>query len=510
MEVSMRIEMNKDKKIPAYRQIYEQVKRQIQCGELVSGDVLPPERKLAELLGVNRTTVLNAYRELKADGLIASHVGQGTIVCSGYDSSEKSVITIPRGNEPPWQQLFSTSSAAFESHILKDLLTLANRKDIITFATGIASADSGPLEIFRGIENEILEKKDLRGLLHAPTEGFRSFRVKLCQMMQRRGVSTDPEEVMVVSGSQQGIDILARVLLDPGDVVIVEDPSYFPAITAFRAVGARVIGIPLDEYGMRTDLLEEALQRHRPKLIYTIPTHQNPTGIDMSLTRRRELISLSDRYRTLILEDDAYGELCYEGTPPPTLKSMDTEGYVIYLSTFSKAVYSGLRIGWMVAHKRVIRRCVSAKQTMDLHSASLSQWVLEPFLGQDFVAHIEKMRVEYRQKRDLMVQTLEHWAPPGSSWNCPSGGYYVWMTLPSDIDINLLVKKAADKGVAFVPGYAFYLDQRLTGELRLNFTGASIAEIPEGIRRLCSAMNEAMDEHKTHAATSGIEFSPII
>lgn len=506
----MRIEIDKDRKIPAYRQICEQVKRQIRLGEMVSGDVLPPERKLAELLGVNRTTVLNAYRELKADGLIASHVGRGTIVCAGDSISETPAAATPRANEPPWQQLFSTSSAAFESHILKDLLTLANRKDIITFATGIASADSGPLEIFRGVEKKILEEKDMRGLLHAPTEGFRSFRVKLCQMMQRRGVSADPEEVMVVSGSQQGIDVLSRVLIDPGDVVVAEDPSYFPAITAFRAAGARVIGIPLDGDGMRTDLLEEVLQRHRPKLIYTMPTHQNPTGTDMSLSRRRELISLANRYRTLILEDDAYGELCYEGTPPPTLKSMDTEGYVIYLSTFSKAVYSGLRIGWMVAHKRLIQRCVSAKQTMDLHSASLSQWVLEPFLGRDFVSHIEKMRNEYRQKRNLMADSLERFAPTGSSWNRPSGGYYIWMTLPRDIDINLLVKKAAEKGVAFVPGYAFYLDNRPTGELRLNFTGASMTEIPEGIRRLCSAVDEAAQEQRSLSPLYGIEFSPII
>jgi DNA-binding transcriptional MocR family regulator len=506
----MRIEIDKGRKTPAYRQIYEQVKSQIRLGELVSGDILPPERKLAELLGVNRTTVLNAYRELKADGLIASHVGQGTIVCAGDAINETNVITIPRANEPPWQQLFSTSSAAFESHILKDLLTLANRKDIITFATGIASADSGPLEIFRGIEKKILEEKDLRGLLHAPTEGFFSFRMKLCQMMQRRGVSADPEEVMVVSGSQQGIDILARVLLDPGDVVVVEDPSYFPAITAFRAAGARVIAIPLDSDGMRADLLEEALQRYRPKLIYTIPTHQNPTGIDMSLSRRRELISLSNRYRTLILEDDAYGELCYEGTPPPTLKSMDTEGYVIYLSTFSKAVYSGLRIGWMIAHKRLIQRCVSAKQTMDLHSASLSQWVFEPFLGRDFANHVEKMRDEYRQKRDLMTDSLERYAPPGCSWNRPSGGYYIWMTLPRDTDIGLLVKKASEQGVAFVPGYAFYLDNRSTNELRLNFTGASMTDIPEGIRRLCFAIEETIKDSENIRVSSRIEFSPII
>ena len=513
----MRIEIDKARKVPAYRQIYEQIARKIRIGELLPGDLLPPERKLADILGVNRTTVLNAYRELKADGLLDSKVGHGTFIAenaaepdSRYAESPKPLYSHLSSGELPWARLFSESSAAFESHLLKDLLTLASRRDIITFATGIASPDSGPSEILRGLENKILVEHELRGLLHAPAEGFLSFRSALCRMMRKRGVEADPEEVVVLSGSQQGIDILARVLVDPGDVVVVEEPTYFPAITAFRAAGARIIGVPLDEDGLRTDILEEILQRNHPKLIYTMPSHQNPTGIDMSMRRRRELLSLAARYRVPILEDDAYGELSYDHEPLPTLKSMDRDGHVIYLSTFSKAVYSGLRIGWMIGHAKLIKRVVSVKQTADLHSSSLSQYLLEPFLDRGFAHHIEKMRVEYREKRDLMCDALERYAPDGVAWNRPVGGYYIWAVLPPGADVALLLRKSAEQGVAFVPGYAFYHDGRATETIRLNFTGASVTEIPEGIRRLCVALRETLDESLPPAAGDNFEVRPIV
>ncbi len=513
----MRIEIDRGRKAPAYRQIYEQIAAKIRIGELLPGDSLPPERKLAETIGVNRTTVLNAYRELKADGLLDSRVGHGTFVADRMAGSNMRLAGSPKpmyahsaGGELPWQRLFSESSAAFESHLLKDLLTLASRRDIITFATGIASPDSGPSEILRGLEDKILVEHELRGLLHAPAEGFLSFRTALCRMMRRRGVEAVPDEVMVLSGSQQGIDVLARVLIDPGDVVVVEEPTYFPAITAFRAAGARVVGVPLDADGLRTDILEEILQRSHPKFVYTMPSHQNPTGIDMSLPRRRELLALAARYRVPLIEDDAYGELSYDHAPLPTLKSMDRDGHVIYLSTFSKVVYSGLRIGWMIGHKKLIKRAISVKQTADLHSSSLSQYLLEPFLEQGFERHIEKMRVEYRGKRDLMCDSLERYMPDGVTWDRPVGGYYIWALLPHGADMALLLRKAAGQGVAFVPGSAFYHDGRASETIRLNFTGASMAEIPEGIRRLSEALRETLKESIPPAAGDDFELRPIV
>jgi 2-aminoadipate transaminase len=373
----MMLNISRSSKTPVYIQIADQIRRQILSGELPAGQRLPSERKLAERLGVNRTTILNAFELLKSEGLLDAWVGSGTVVRSVVrEESGESLAAA----EPVWNQLFSQYAGRFGSGLVKDLLSLASRTDVISFATGIASPDSGPVEILRGLETEVLKKENIRALLHSPTEGFLTLRTAMCDLMQRRGVFCGPDEVMLLAGSQQGIDLAARVFLDPGDIVVIEEPTYFPAIQIFRAAGARLMSVPVDGDGMRVDVLEQLLARYRPKLIYTVPTYQNPTGTEMSLERRKRLVALAGRYNTVVLEDDAYGDLCYEGVQPPLLKSLDGAGYVIYLSTFSKNVYSGLRLGWMVADARIIRQFSSSKQLTDLHSCSLSQWLVERFV----------------------------------------------------------------------------------------------------------------------------------
>jgi len=494
---------------PVYMQIFEQVRRQILSGEIMPGFRLPPERKLAESLGVNRTTVLNAYRELKAEGLVGSRMGQGTIVLS-YLQDE----TTPTGYklpEPSWNQIFSTYANGIDSHIVKDLLTLASRKDVISFATGIASPETGPIEALAGIEHELVRQKDYKALLHSPTEGFTSLREAIGGLMQKRGVYCHFDEVMLLAGSQQGIDLTARIMLDPGDIVIVEEPSFFPAMQVFKAVGARVVGIPVDEKGMQVDLLEQLLQRYRPKLIYTIPNFHNPTGTEMELARRRRLVELAHKYRVLILEDDAYGDLCYEGHPLPSLKSMDNEGYVIYLSTFSKTIYSGLRLGWMVAHKKAVKKFAAAKQIMDLHSSSLSQWIVERFIvngGLD--RHIPMICREYRMKRDAMYDALVKYAPVDLMWNRPRGGYYIWCKLPKEVPASKLIAQAALRKVVFVPGTAFFSIDQGDNYIRLNFTFAALKDISAGVQGLCEAMQELIDNYDDSAGDSTMEINPIV
>ncbi len=504
----MRLALERDDGIPLYIQLYQQLRRQITDGELTAGMRLPSERKLAEHLNVNRTTVLSAYNKLKTEGLIGSRVGDGTVVLDiGVNKDGK----YSKIREPAWNQLFSQYINRLDSFLVADLLTLASRSDVIHFATGLASPESGPLETLRGIEREVVEDKNYRALMHTPTEGLMSLRQSVSRLMCRRGVYCRPEEIMMLAGSQEGIDLAARVFIDPGDIVVLEEPTYFPAIQAFTAVGARVIGIPVDENGMQVEVLEQLLTRYRPKLIYTSPTFQNPSGVSMSGERRRRLIELASRHGIIVLEDDAYGDLCYEGTPLPMLKSYDSEGYVIYLSTFSKNIYPGLRLGWITAHRTIINRFASARKIIDLHSNSLSQWIVERFINSGALEeHLIKICKEYKMRRDLMYNALEKYAPGGMRWNRPAGGYYIWCRLPDGLSANNLIAKAAEHRVAFIPGSPFFATQPGDGYVRLNFTYAKINEIEEGIKRLCAAVNELSAMNVNGSVYQPEDINPIV
>lgn len=505
----MKVTINRETETHVYIQIFEQIRRQILSGELLPGFRLPAERRLAERLGVNRTTVLNAYRELKSEGLVVSHIGKGTIVLSYIDEDLNSVKE--ESQELTWNQIFSEYSSKLDFYLVKELMVLASRKDVISFATGIASPEMGPIQALKGIEYELVEKNFYKALLHSPTEGFTSLREAVCGLMHKRGVYCQYDEVMMLSGSQQGIDLIAKLILDPGDIVVVEEPSFFPAIQAFKAIGARVIGIPIDDKGMRIEVLEQLLQRYRPKMIYTIPTFQNPSGTEMELDRRKRLVELAYKYRVLIVEDDAYGDLCYEGRSLPILKSMDNDGYIIYLSTFSKNMYAGLRLGWMVANKKVIKKFASAKQIMDLHSSSLSQWIVERFITNGGLeSHLPKVCREYKVKRDAMHDALSKYAPADLIWNRPRGGYYIWCKLPNNVSASKLVSKAAEYKVVFVPGTPFFTSGQGDDFIRLNFTFASLKDIEKGVERLCRAMKDLIDNNDNYEVFNHIEINPIV
>lgn len=499
----MRIILDRGSHRPLYLQITDQIKRQILSGELPDGFRLPSERRLAENLGVNRITIMNAYRDLKAENLIGSRVGQGTVVLSGpADGEEKGSWQ----QEPVWNQYFSEYSERSSVNILNSLLSIANQPDIISFATGIISQECVPPEVLKGVEGE-----DAKSLLHSPVEGFYSLRQAIAGQMEKKGSYCVPEEIMLLSGSQQGIDLTARLLLNPGDLVVTEDPTFFPAIKTFKATGARVLGIPVEEDGMRTDILEQYLQRYQPKFIYTIPSFHNPTGSEMSLVKRRKLIELAHKYKVLILEDDAYGELCYEKPALPTLKSMDSSGYVIYLNTFSKTVYPGLRIGWVAAHRQFIRRLASVRQIADLHTNCLSQKLIERYLESGKMEeHITGLCVRHRKKRDVMAVALARYAPVEMSYRIPEGGYYFWCRLPEGISAERLVGRAADYRVAFLPGKSSFTDEQDDCHIRLNFTFAGEADIEAGIRRLCQAVREEMQACKTFRTETITDFNPIV
>ncbi|TYQ14856.1 UNVERIFIED_CONTAM: DNA-binding transcriptional MocR family regulator [Acetivibrio alkalicellulosi] len=504
----MIIKIDRNTKTPIYIQIRNQIRSMIFDGQLPAGFILPPERKLADSLGINRSTVLNAYRELKADGLVDSHVGKGTIVQSHLTEVSKGGGVI---NPPQWRQFFSQMAERSTMPLLRELLETANREDIISFAAGISGLEMDPIETLVGMETDLINQPSHFALKHTPTEGFLSLRENIALLMEKRGVSCSIEEIMVLSGSQQGIDLAARVFIDPGDVIIVEEPSFFSALQIFQSVGARVMGVPVDENGMQIDILEQVLQRYRPKFIYTMPTYQNPSGVSMSLERRKALIELAYKRKVLILEDDPYGELRFEGNRLPPLKEIDKYGHVIYLSTFSKILFPGIRIGWMVAPKPVINQFAMAKQMADLHANSISQWIVDRFLSSGSLdQHIKKICTEYEIRRDLMLESLMNNPIEGLKWNKPLGGFYLWCKLPERTPYSALLVKAAQNGVVYVPGTAFYLGGREEEYIRLNYTYPPRESIKLGVDKLKKSISETLDSIPKTQKIRLSEIKPIV
>lgn len=503
----MKLQIDKSKKLPLYQQIVEQIRAQITSGEIPEGYQFPSERQLAEALGVNRTTVLNAYKELKADGLMASHVGRGTIAVRAC--GEEPVKAVYPG-EPIWDHLFSDYLKNSDGFDVNKYLEIANRKDVISFAAGIASFENPPIQAFEGIGEELLERQS--SMLVSSVAGFSSFRRVMSSYMQKRSCFCQPSEIMIVSGAQQGIDLVARAFINPGDIVFIEEPSFFPAIQAFRSLGARLMAIPMEEDGMNVDVLEQLLTRYRPKLIYTMPAYHNPCGVSMSTSKRIRFLELINKYGVPVLEDDPYSELCYEGQTMTPLKSMDKSGYVIYLSTFSKTVYPGLRLGWIWANKKLIYRLSNIRQLMDLHSSCISQLIVEHFIASgEMEKYLSLIRREYRDGRDIMMDALKTYAPPGLTWNHPDGGYYLWCRLPEGLPADLLATQAAQNGVAVLPGTPFYLPgQKGENYIRLNYTFPPRNRITEGIRVLCEVIRKLTVSEKEDGALSDGEISPIL
>ena len=487
----MNIQIDKNSSVPMYRQIVNQIRRQIISGKLSAGYILPPERKLADQLGVNRTTVLNAYRELKAENLIGSHVGKGTVVQPLRDEPDESAPYTPA--KPVWSHFYSDYSSQFDGYSLSSVRELAGSHYRISFATGTPNDSLLPSDLMEAINTELFNHKPGTGELLSPVEGYDELRQSIAAYMSGKGTGCLPAEVMILSGSQQGIDLAARLFINPGDYIVVEEPSYFPALESFKTAGARLVGIPMDKDGMRTEFLEGILQRYHPKMIYTIPSYHNPTGATLSLARRKELIEIARRYHTLIIEDDAYGELCYDGSPLPTLKSMENIGYVIYISTFSKSVSPGLQTGWMIADKEVIRKMSGLGQMIDLHTSATSQKLCNQLLTSSRLEqHIGDLIKQYKERRDIAAAALEVCAPAGLSWDLPAGGYYLWCRLPKGISARKLLEETKTERVVFMPGDIFFLSGREDRYIRLNFVYPPKAEIAEGIRIICDRLCEML------------------
>ena len=447
---------------PIYRRLVELVAQAIGDGRVPAGAHLPAERDLAGALHVSRTTIVSAYRELEARGLVRGYVGRGTFVCATPE---------PGGAPFAWRGKISSAALQSTPTTVRDIVQAASDPALINFAAGQPALDQFPADEFRRTLDGILTRDPLAALRFGPTEGEPRLRAAIA-----RRFGGSPAEVLIVGGAQQGLDLLARCLIDPGDTVILDRPGYLGAIDSFRAAGARLVG--WDVHRSDVDELEEQILRYRPKFIYLTPTHHNPTGLTMPLRVRREVLELAARYRLPIIEDDTYRDLSLGGPPPPSLYALDADhNVVIHLNSFSKALAPGLRLGWISAVPAIVDQLTLIKQRADPLTQNLVQLVVAEFIENgSFDRHVAGLRVEHRRRRDALVTAL---GPLVSSkhlrFTIPEGGLYLWCRLPTTVLAETVLKHAREDRVVFVPGTPFYVDRGGAHEFRLCYTAQPAA-----------------------------------
>ncbi|MBU0493658.1 MAG: PLP-dependent aminotransferase family protein [Chloroflexi bacterium] len=392
-----------------------------------------------------------------------------------------------------WEERYAERMEGMKSSVIRELLKITMQPDVISFAGGLPAPELFPIRDFGDACRYILSEQGHTALQYGPSEGFPPLVEWLCEKMKRYGVPAEPHNVVITCGAQQALDLIGKVFIDPGDVILVEKPTYLGALQAWNAYQAQFATVPIDDDGMQVDLLEKAVIQHRPKFIYVLPNFQNPAGTTLPLERRQKLVAIADKHGVPIVEDDPYGELRFEGediTPIITLHKENT----LYLGTFSKTLAPGLRIGWIVGPHPVIRRIVQAKQGADLHTSSFVQMLAYDICSRGLLkGHIAQIRAVYKERRDVMLQALERYAPAGVTWTKPLGGLFLWVRMPEGFSCRDLMEEAVKQKVAFVPGTAFYVDGAGDNTMRLNFSNAQPAMIQEGIKRLCTAMRQFME-----------------
>jgi 2-aminoadipate transaminase len=395
-------------------------------------------------------------------------------------------------------RFFSKNVMNIERSAIRELLKITRQPEIISFGGGLPAPDTFPVEELEEITCQLLREKGAVALQYGPTEGEIALREEIAKWMMREKATVKSENVLVTSGSQQGLDIIAKIFLDPNDSIIVELPSYMGGLQAFSAYRAKMLGVPQDNDGMRMDLLEKALAKlarkgRKPKFIYVVPDFQNPSGVTMTLERRKYLLELARKYEVPVIEDSPYRDLRFVGDSVPMIFSLDKENYVIALGTFSKLLCPGLRLAWITAPVEWIEPMVVAKQSMDLSSPIFTQLMVAEYLKRGLLPkQVEKIRRLYARRRDLMINALRRYMPKGVEWTEPEGGLFLWVKLPKRMDTTELFPKAVENKVAYVMGSAFHCNGKGQNTMRLNFSYPSEEQIEEGIKRLAKMVRENM------------------
>ncbi len=487
----MRIPLDRQSIVPLYQQIKQHLHQGILSGSLAADTRLPASRQLARDLGVNRITVENAYSELEADGLVFSRVGSGT-----YVLAPNPLPPVPKSNAeaawPLWQQGLQARNTDTKNAPVEEMLKAAGHPSPINFASGISDSRQFPADEFRKTIQSVMRRDGIAALDYGERNGYAPLRAEITHILASQGLQTRPENILITAGSQQAISLVSQTLLKPGDVILVENPTYSIAMELFRTLGFQLVGIPVDNQGMQVEKLEKLLQQYHPKLIYTIPNFHNPTGTCLNSARRRQLIVLAERYNVPILEDDFVGDLRYEGRAQPSLKALDPGGQVIYVSTFSKMLMPGLRVGFLVADGPVYDSLFNFKRLSDLATSTLIQRALEAYVTVGrYQAYLRRSCQVFRKRRDVMMAAIHRYLPAGVYFDPPQGGLHLWLRLPEGLSSDELLPLACKKGVAFAPGSSFFLEGSAEpGWMRLNFVASSVEEIDEGIQRLGKALKK--------------------
>ncbi|MFZ0419660.1 MAG: PLP-dependent aminotransferase family protein [Candidatus Sulfotelmatobacter sp.] len=403
-----------------------------------------------------------------------------------------------------WTARYAQRTKGITSSQIRELLKITQRPGMISFAGGLPAPDVFPIQRFQEACNKVLTQQAAAALQYGETEGYEPLRELIANNMARYGIKSKVENVLITSGSQQALDLIGKLFVNSGDRVLVEAPTYLGALQAFNVYGAEYLSVPVDDDGMRTSQVETSL-RLGPKFMYVLPNFQNPAGTTLSEGRRHELVLLADKYGVPIIEDDPYGQLRYEGEHLPPLVVLDREnlrrdngysiGNVIYLSTFSKTLAPGLRLGWIVAPPEIIGKLAQLKQGADLHTSTFTQFVAYEVARDGFLdQHVKLIRRIYRERRDVMFEALRDHFPPTVTWTHPQGGLFLWVSLPEGLDMQAIFNSAIEHNVAFVPGNSFYSSESREGNrhMRLNFSNAAPEQIREGIGRLANAVKNQL------------------
>jgi 2-aminoadipate transaminase len=490
--------------IPLYVQLRDQIRALVHSGELRAGDRIPASRELAIHLGVHRTTVANAYAELEAEGLIQGHVGRGTFICG---SPVKQFTPPPRanGNGGPmrWEALFADERA--EEGLSRLVPEIPH--GAIAFTDARPSEEFFAVEDFRRCVNSVLRAEGRKLLRLGSTDGYEPLKRALIEMFQEEGMSVRNEQLLVTDGCQQAIDLICKAFLRPGDSVAIENPAYPGAISVLAGARVRTLAVPVEANAKRNgyagidlDALETVLTQNRVKFLMITPDFHNPTGTSLPLAERKRLLEIASHYQIPIIEDAIYGRVRLRGSAVPPLKALDHSGTVIQIDSFSKIAFPGLRVGWCIGAESAIERLRLVKQATDLHTDQLAQAALAEFLRRGYLKrHNEKMKKVYRERLEAMEQALEKYMPEGCSWTRPDGGMSLWVTLPAGFDAAELLIHLRERGVLFVPGRYFYVQNPQPNTMRLGFASLDEKKILKGVQTLGELLEVEFDKRQRGA-----------
>jgi DNA-binding transcriptional MocR family regulator len=496
---NLTIPIDREGEEPIYRQLIRYVKTQIDSGSLPAGTRLPASRDLAQQLNISRISVVNAYAELRAEGYLSAHAGRGTFVSK--DTGNGSALLPEKTNNTIHHPTHSTPDRS-----LREMMRLARQPGVISFGPGAPPAEFFPAQYLRDAINAVLDRDGAKALAYEETEGYAPLRNAVRDYVSALGIQCHASEVLITGGTQQALDLVIQALLSEGETLVTEDPTYLGVIDIAQTRRVQIRGIPMDQEGIRLDMLENYLIDNTPRLIYVMPSFQNPTGTVMPLHRRRQLLNLAYDYNVPILEDGVYHEFRFDGDGVPPLRALDEKGIVIHAGGFTKMLLPGIRIGYVIAGATHYTRLVRVKQAADISTPGLNQRAIHWMLQRGVMSQqLERNNREFKRRRDAAVTAAKKFLPQGTRWKVPEGGLFLWITLPRNGPTAAeLYITAIQQGVGYAIGSVYYTRNPDNYTIRLNYGAHKPSEIEEGLRRLGEAWNRLFHEY------SHIEKSPLL